>query len=399
MSATPVREPRRRRLVAKRPGPAGVLLALAVALLVLVIVTLGAAGGSDIPSILPTLGYLTLLFVTWGMVAGVRREPGSWLGRRAVRRGVVVAIAADCVGVVATSSPGAQLGSATVLLLLFLVLLNIALGRATERMATAPDGSVDERQEALRNRAHRLAYPVFAVIVGALLLADVVSTQSRTRTEHVLGSGGLFIFLELLFVLPAMVLAVIEAAPPPPEPGAPARPRAANVQARVAVALVVMVFALPFLASVGVVVLPPHNSAVLNTSPPVPPPQISGTPGAPGAGDQQVTSPPCGEFMSTVYAGWGVSAELPVFAAACWDGHRAFEPPGSSSTYGPACWEPSTLVTVTAAQCTPTTATGIDGTYILTWRATVSPELLPFLSRHVTVQVIIDENGHVEIHG
>ena len=396
MIATPVREPRRRRLVAKRPGPARVLLALAVVLLVVLIVTLPAAGGSDIPSILPTLGYLMLLFVTWVMVAGVRREPGSWLGRRAVRRGVVVAIAADCVGVVATSSPGAQLGSATVLLLLFLVLLNIALGRATERMATAPDGSVDERQEALRNRAHRLAYPVFAVIVGALLLTDVVSTQSRTWTEHVLGSGGLLVFLELLFVLPGMVLAVIEPAPIPPEPDAPARPRTANVHARVAAVLVVMVFVLPFLASVGVVVLPLHNSAVSNISPPALAPQASGTPVAPASGDQQVASPACGSFMTTVYAGWGVSAETPVFADACWDGHRASEPSGS--TYGPVCWAPDTLVAVTAEQCTPSAVTASDGTLTLTWRATVSPELLPFLSRRVDVQVIIDRNGHVEIH-
>lgn len=394
MNSTPVREPRRRRHGAHRPGRAGVLLALAVALLVLLIVTLPAAGGSDIPSILPTLGYLMLVFVTWGMVAGVRREPGSWLGRRAVRRGVVAAIAADCVGVVATSSPGAQLGSATVLLLLFLVLLNIALGRATERMATAPDGSVDERQEALRNHAHRLAYPVFAVIVGALLIADVVSTQSRTWTEHALGSGGLLVFLELLFVLPGMVLAVIEPAPPPPEPDAPARPRAANRQARVAVVLVVMVFALPFLASVGVVVLPPHSSAVIDTSPP--PPQVSGTPGPSSTGGQQATSPQCGSFMSTVSAGWGVSAEMPVFAYACWDGHRASAPSGN--TYGPVCWAPGTLVAVTAEQCTPSAVTASDGTLTLTWRATVSPELLPFLNRRVEVKVIIDKNGQVEVH-
>jgi hypothetical protein len=55
------------------------------------------------------------------------------------------------------------------------------------------------------------------------------------------------------------------------------------------------------------------------------------------------------------------------------------------------------LVAVTAAQCAPTTATGIDGTYTLTWEATVSPDLLPFLSRRVEVQVIVDKNGHVEI--
>jgi len=51
-----------------------------------------------------------------------------------------------------------------------------------------------------------------------LLLADVVSTQSRTWTEHALGSGGFFVFLELLFVLPGMVLAVIEPAPFRPSP-------------------------------------------------------------------------------------------------------------------------------------------------------------------------------------
>ena len=377
-------------------SPIGIL---AIVFLLLVLAALFVANSTVIPSLLPWIVYLVLVFVTWGVVAGVRREPGSWLGRRGVRRGLVVAIAADCVGVVAASSPGFQLGSTTVLLLLFLVLLNIALGRATERMATAPDGSVDERQEALRNRAHHLAYPVFAAIVGALLIADVVSAPSRTWTEHVLGSGGALVFLELLFVLPGMVLAFIEPAPPPPEPDAPARSRAANVQARVAVALVVTVFALPFLASVGVVVLPVHNSGVMNVFPDAAPPQINGTPSSPSSGDQQVTSPPCGSFTSTVYAGWGVAAELPVFADACWDGHRAFEPPGSSGTFYGGCWSASTLVAVTAAQCSPTTTTGIDGTYTLTWIAIVSPELLPFLSRHVTVQVIIDRNGRVEIHG
>jgi hypothetical protein len=372
-------------------SPFGVLV---IVFLLLVLAALFVANSTGIPSLLPWIGYLLLVFVTWGVVAGVRREPGSWLGRRGVRRALVAAIAADCVGVVAASSPGFQFGSTTVLLLLFLVLLNIALGRATERMATAPDGSVDERQEALRNHAHRLAYPVFAVIVGALLIAYVVSTQSRTWTQHVLGSGGLLVFLELLFVLPGMVLAVIEPAPPPPEPDAPARPRAANRQARVAVVLVVMVFALPFLASVGVVVLPPHSSAVIDTSPP--PPQVSGTPGPSSTGGQQATSPQCGSFMSTVSAGWGVSAEMPVFAYACWDGHRASAPSGN--TYGPVCWAPGTLVAVTAEQCTPSAVTASDGTLTLTWRATVSPELLPFLNRRVEVKVIIDKNGQVEVH-
>jgi hypothetical protein len=100
--------------------------------------------------------------------------------------------------------------------------------------------------------------------------------------------------------------------------------------------------------------------------------------------------------MTTVSAGWGVSAEMSVFADACWDGHRASEPSGNS--YGPVCWAPDTLVAISAEQCTPSAVTAYDGTLTLTWRATVSPELLPFLSRRVDVQVIIDRNGHVEIH-
>ena len=78
MSATPAPDPRRR-LVVRRPGPAGMLLALAVALLVMVIVTLGVAGANDVSTVLPALGYLLLVVVTWGVVAGARHQPGSWL--------------------------------------------------------------------------------------------------------------------------------------------------------------------------------------------------------------------------------------------------------------------------------------------------------------------------------
>jgi hypothetical protein len=252
-------------------------IAAGCAFLLLILGPLALVTANGLLAILPLVGYLLLVLVTWAVVAGVRREPGSWLGRRPVRRVLVVAIAADCVGLVATSHPGSQLGSATLPLLIFLVLLNIALGNATQRMATAPQGWIDERQEELRNHAHRLAYPVFAAMVGALLLADVASTPSREWAEHALGSGGFFVFLELLFVLPAMVLAFIEPAPPPPEPDAPARPEAANLQARVAVALVVMVFALPVLASVGVVVLPLRtSSSAASTASSEPPPICSG---------------------------------------------------------------------------------------------------------------------------
>jgi hypothetical protein len=56
------------------------------------------------------------------------------------------------------------------------------------------------------------------------------------------------------------------------------------------------------------------------------------------------------------------------------------------------------LVSIPAEQCTPSAVTASDGTLTLTWRATVSPELLPFLNRRVEVKVIIDKNGQVEVH-
>jgi hypothetical protein len=365
-------------------------IAAGCAFLLLILGPLALVTANGLLAILPLVGYLLLVLVTWAVVAGVRREPGSWLGRRAVRRVLVVAIAADCVGLVATSLPGSQLGSATLPLLIFLVLLNIALGNATQRMATAPQGWIDERQEELRNHAHRLAYPVFAAVVGALLLADVASAPSRGWAEHALGSGGFFVFLELLFVLPAMVLAFIEPAPPPPESDLPARPRRVNVQARFAVALVLLVLLLPLLGSASVLLLPLRTS--WHVSSPQPGPVLSYTQAPPSPPTPQVIPLTCHTFNAEVEAGWGVYVELPVSAQACGDGQRATEEYGMNQS--DCMMGGGLLVAVTTEQCTRTT--GADGTLTFTWRVTLSPDLLPFLRRQVTVQVVIDKNGNVE---
>ncbi len=390
MNASPGGERRHRpRLFSNRMTP----IAAGCAFLLLILGPLALVTANGLLAILPLVGYLLLVLVTWAVVAGVRREPGSWLGRRPVRRVLVVAIAADCVGLVATSHPGSQLGSATLPLLIFLVLLNIALGNATQRMATAPQGWIDERQEELRNHAHRLAYPVFAAMVGALLLADVASTPSREWAEHALGSGGFFVFLELLFVLPAMVLAFIEPAPPPPEPDAPARPEAANLQARVAVALVVMVFALPVLASVGVVVLPLRtSSSAASTASSEPPPICSGCSTSTTTPEQQPGLTTCHGFNGQVVAGWGVFAGFQYSGQACWTGQ-------SPSELIPAfCGQSDeAFVAVTNIDCS-STSTSASGTVTFTAGATLSPELLPFLRRQVTVRVTIDSNGRTEIH-
>jgi hypothetical protein len=54
-------------------------------------------------------------------------------------------------------------------------------------------------------------------------------------------------------------------------------------------------------------------------------------------------------------------------------------------------------VAVTNIDCS-STSTSASGTVTFTAGATLSPELLPFLRRQVTVRVTIDSNGRTEIH-
>jgi hypothetical protein len=119
---------------------------------------------------------------------------------------------------------------------------------------------------------------------------------------------------------------------------------------------------------------------------------LSGTPAPPLPSTPQVIPLTCRTFNAEVEAGWGVDAELPVSAQACWDGHSATEEHGM--TQGDCMMGGGLLVAVTTEQCTRTT--GADGTLTFTWRVTVSPDLIPFLSRQVTVRVVIDKNGDVE---
>ncbi len=154
--------------------------------------------------------YLVLALATAKALRSVRTEPGSWLGRRSVRRHLVVALAADCGALMASTVWQPALGPALVLVIV-LVLLDVALGRATQRLATASDKLLDERQQALRDRAHRLAYWILAMAVGGTIaVADVATPQSRAWLENALTFGGMVVFLQLLFVLPAMTLAWLE---------------------------------------------------------------------------------------------------------------------------------------------------------------------------------------------
>jgi amino acid transporter len=263
---------------------------------------------------------------------------------------------------------------------MFMVLLNIALGRATQRVVSAPEAVVDEREEALRNRACRLAYVVLLVTVGAvLLIADLAGEQSRTWLGNTVSWSGWLVFGELLFILPTMVLAFIEPDRVAREPGE-VRGRATTRQ-RAAAALLLVSFGTPVVLSVALVVLPPSISTSSNGS-------VVVTTSASGTTAPLIN---CRHFQADVTVGHGIQADIPVNAMACWNGTRAIVSYGMAKSD---CNQgDSVAAVVTTLACSSTT--GPDGTLTFMYRALVSSSLLPFFGRTVTVEVSIDKNGHV----
>ncbi len=320
--------------------------------------------------------YMVLVVVTVFQLRAVRPEPGTWLGRRDVRRGLVIAMVAVCGALVATPPANPTGGAGEFLaLVILLMVLNVVLGRATQRIATAVDSAVDERQEMLRNRAHRLAYALLGALGGVAVVCDVASTPTRSWLTSALGGGAVVAGAELLFVLPAMMLAWLEPARFPLDAGAGAR---RSRRARVAAGLLGLTLALPLLLSVAVVVAPEQVSR-----------SSVALPASGGGGD---TTSACREFFASRTVGVLVSAHVPLHAQACWDGHRATESFGMNSSD---CLPVSTTFTsVQATVCRRETSA--DGALSFTFQARVSPMLLPFLHRDVTMHLRIDRNGGVE---
>jgi hypothetical protein len=325
-------------------------------------------------------GYLVLVLVTCVMLRVTRRMPGAWLGRRSVRRALVALIAATCVALmVSPGFTGARppAPSDELALFLLLVVLNVSLGTATQRVATAPDTTVDERQEAMRNRAHRLAYAIFAVAVGGtVVVADVASEQTRSWLGSTAGGGGVIVFLELLFVLPAMVMAFLEPAYPAVDVRELEGHRHRGRRAGTAMALLALTVAIPVVLSLAIAVLPPSTSTTL-----------AATTDGSGSG-----ATACREFYANSHVGLGIEATVPLHAMVCWNGKRAFESFGMNNS--DCLGGSSVLTTGTTTQCTRTTAT--DGTLAFTYRTDVASSLIPFVHRDVTLRLVIDRNGTVE---
>jgi hypothetical protein len=261
-------------------------------------------------------------------------------------------------------------------LLLVLVLCDVALGRATRRIASADEDRIDERQEALRNRAHRTAYTILAMSVGlVLLMAEVATPEIRRWISDRLSAGAAISFIQLLFFLPAMVIAWIEPDRIADEDASRMR---RSVRARLAYGMVALAVALPVLMSLTLFVLPVRMSTFTK------PEQGFVTPGT-------TRMAQCTYFDARAYAGLGFGATIPVSAIACWDGTTAFELWGLN---GSDCLGSSAVfISSTTLECRRTTSS--DGSLRFRYRTLLRSSLLPFVSREVDLTLGLTKDGKV----
>src|SRR5919204_3725438 len=314
-------------------------------------------------------GYLLFIALTIAVVRSVPVEPGAWLGRRVIRRGLALVVALMCLLLI-LGTGSAQGQSQVVPELMIVALCLFLLGRATRRIASAPDDAVDERQEALRNRAYRVSYGILALSVGAtVLIADLATDDSRRWLAGAIQGGPVFAFLILLFFLPTMVIAWLE---PDRLADETAAARMASPRARLGLAMVATCLLLPFLLSAGLAVLPVSTTAYT----------------APASGESDSN---CKFFQAYRQAGVGIFAAIQLSAEACWDGKHAYPRWGLSSSDCHVLT--ATLAQVTTARCSRTTDS--EGSLHFTYQAIVRPSLLPFVTRELAVHLTLARDGKV----
>jgi len=339
----------------------------------LIVLLLGIFLLGFVPPFVTSFAYLMLVLATIIVVRSVPVEPGAWLGLRVVRRGLVVLISLITLDLLTF---GSSYNPSQFPLLFVLALADFALGRATRRIASAEARDLDERQESLRNRAHRTAYGLLAASVGlVLVVADVASPASHRWLADAIHGGPAISFLQLLFFLPAMVIAWIEPDRISDE-DAPRLRRSAR--ARLAYAMVASCVVVPILLSVALIVVPIRTSAFTQAQPTF------------AGGPNNSRSDQCLYFDARKEVGWGFAA-IPISAVGCWNGTRAYEQWGmNSSDCLPRMTEMAVASTVA---CRRTTAA--DGTLTFTYHTRVSAVLLPFISRDVVMMLSLTKDGRV----
>ena len=327
---------------------------------------------------LPSWGFgavwLVLVVATVGVVRRIPVEPGAWLGLRAVRRGLVVVITLITLEFLIAPSAYSDLA---LLLLIGLALCDFALGRATRRIGTALPERLDERQEALRNRAHRIAYAILTVSVGLVaLVASVATPETRIWLGDALHGGPAISFLQLLFFLPAMVIAWIE---PDRIAGEDAPRLPVGGLAVLAYTMVGLTLALPFLLSFALAVAPIRTSAFT---------QIESMP---ASSEAAASNSQCRYFEGKKEAGLGFGATTMLSAVACWNGTKAY---GSWGLNSSDCIPRRTAFVYDATiECRRIEAA--DGSLHFIYRTQLRSAVLPFIAREVALTLWLTKDGKV----
>jgi hypothetical protein len=315
--------------------------------------------------------YLVFIIVTILVVRSVPVQPGAWLGRQPLRRGLVGVIAMTLV-ILSLSPYGPNGVGAVPLLSMILALSFILLGRATKRVASAPDEIVDEREEALRNRAHRIAYVIFAILAAATILVSYMATaDSRDWLDRSLKFGAPFItFFLLLFFLPAMVLAWLE----PDRSPADLAPRLPLTgRARLAISMVAIALLLPIALTLALPFAPLRTTMKIVAEP------------------YQTSAMSCKYFEARTRAGLGFGGVIPLSAEACWDGQKAFENWGLNQSDCHAFGNEGTIADTVACSRT----TDAEGTLHFLYKVRLRSTILPFIVKEVTMRLSLARDGHV----
>jgi MFS family permease len=356
-------------LTGRRPNRFALPLLLLVVVLVGLAVVGNVAGPAQAESEMLTLSYLVFLVITVFVVRRVALQPGPWLGRRLVRRGIVVLTLLACAVMVAL--PPAWLGGTVILLLLFIALCNVLLGRATEQIAVSGPRDLDERQGSVLDRAYRSAYWVLAtgggVVVGVTYLA---SPASRGWLASAIIGSPLLVFIALMICLPTMIVAWLE---PDRTMPAPRATPAHLLAVRLAMAMVAVTLLAPIAGAAGVELLPVTETALVRTA---------------SLGE---TGSRCANFQRSVEVGVWFSAYFSLNTEICANGKRAHYLWGINPTD---CQAPdSTLVSISTANCV--SHTDSDGTLYFRYAAWVRPDVLSFLRRRVVLSLAVDREGQV----
>lgn len=146
-----------------------------------------------------------------------RRFPWERLTSRTGRRWLVCGLVVACAALVTMAAAGGK-GPLAFVLIGAILAADVVLLWVTRRVAELPERAIDERQVAIRNRAHRLAYRIVNhAVLWPVALAVVLASFGDPNhwlahlggnTEMLTAAGTAI--CQLVCFLPTMILACTE---------------------------------------------------------------------------------------------------------------------------------------------------------------------------------------------